>query len=208
MKRYWAIALITCFLAGCRAPTPSMNFLAPYGSATVPAPPTGSVGTSNDYYAPPQPSSTTGGAPAGAASGDQSNNLRQLGPPPGNFVGASDPGDSPTDNSVVRASYDSAGHRSDDSSEPLNWNGSGTTSASSNLKLQGMPVNDATSAVRAQDSALADPINLSHLPDARYAPSGLRILTPGTTRAGVRRGVPTPATPPDASGVRGSWQGR
>ena len=55
MRRFLAAAILMSFLVGCHAPTPSLNDLTPYGSATVPAPATGTVGTSGDYYAPPTP---------------------------------------------------------------------------------------------------------------------------------------------------------
>ncbi len=45
MTRLLAIISLALLLLGCRAPTPSMNVFAPYGSATVPPPPTGAIGT-------------------------------------------------------------------------------------------------------------------------------------------------------------------
>src|SRR3972149_1614589 len=63
MTRYVAIFVAAWMLAGCRAPVPSFDFLAPYGSPTVPAPRTGSIGTSGTYYAP----MTQGTQPAATA---------------------------------------------------------------------------------------------------------------------------------------------
>jgi hypothetical protein len=46
-----AVALLLC---GCRAPMPSMNLLAPYGTPRIPPPATGAYGAPKTYYQPPQ----------------------------------------------------------------------------------------------------------------------------------------------------------
>ena len=55
MTRYVAIFAVAWMLVGCRAPAPSFDLLAPYGSPTVPPPRTGSIGTAGTYYAPTTP---------------------------------------------------------------------------------------------------------------------------------------------------------
>ncbi len=63
MMRLLATISLALLLMGCRAPTPSMNVFAPYGSATVPAPPTGTIGGSGGYYAPQSPATTVPNQP-------------------------------------------------------------------------------------------------------------------------------------------------
>jgi hypothetical protein len=54
MTRIAITLAITLLATGCRAPMPSMNVLAPYGTPRVPAPTTGSYGGPSTYYqAPP-----------------------------------------------------------------------------------------------------------------------------------------------------------
>jgi hypothetical protein len=53
MLRSAAILLVAWSAIGCRAPKPSFNVFAPYGSSRVPPPPTGSMGNPGAYYQPP-----------------------------------------------------------------------------------------------------------------------------------------------------------
>ena len=74
MTRCVTIVAIAWMLVGCRAPAPSFDVLAPYGSPTVPPPRTGAVGTAGQYYAP-----TT---PAGQPLRPVGPRRRRPGPPP------------------------------------------------------------------------------------------------------------------------------
>lgn len=60
----WNVTLLVAlaFVAGCHAPKPSFNLLAPYGAPRVPPPSTSAGGNNPAYYTP------TGGVPAGPAS--------------------------------------------------------------------------------------------------------------------------------------------
>lgn len=223
-------------LAGCHAPTPSFNLLAPYGSPTVPPPPTGAVGTSPDYYGAPKssPGAEEGGAgirsnadpnPAGSVgsgsqttpnapstrpgtssgSGSSGSGTRlQMGAPAGGFMGtenragsAEDDGDRGVKPASYIAGTPSRGARFTDHQR---------STASSNLKLNGMPVNDATSHAQPATVPDGEPMSLRELPDAAPASSSLRTLTPGAAYASTHHGAGTPtlATP----GGRGSWQTR
>ncbi len=156
MMRLLAVACIAMFAVGCHAPTPSMNsmsLLAPYGSATVPPPKTGTVGTSGAYYAPP----TAPPAAVGGAAAAQPGTI-----PPGAFMGASNVPTPATGSAVVPASYSApaaAGAVPFPSAAPPAPN-----QPSSSLRLNGMHVNDATSA--GQPPPPGPPVNLTTLPNA------------------------------------------
>jgi hypothetical protein len=62
MKRLSPLLLVTLVFAGCHAPMPSFDLLAPYGSTRIPPPATNSV-TMDKYYQPSGQTSTT--APIG-----------------------------------------------------------------------------------------------------------------------------------------------
>lgn len=217
-------------LTGCHAPKPSFNFLAPYGSPTVPPPPTGAVGTSPDYYASPQSSSgkQEGGTPAppnagssSAPSGQSSESAPntpsntpgtsresgtrlQMGAPPGRFMGTenrSDSGGEEREYGVKPASYQagtpsSRARLSDDS----------RSTGSSTLKLDAMPVNEATSATPAATASNAEPTRLSELPDASPISSSLQTITPGAAYASRTRQGQSPAPLATPAGSR--WQTR
>jgi hypothetical protein len=50
MKRFAAFSALIMLLGGCRAPMPTIDLLAPYGSPRVPPPGTGTYGSPNSYY--------------------------------------------------------------------------------------------------------------------------------------------------------------
>ncbi len=144
MKWLLAVAGMAMFSMGCHAPTPSvdsMSVLAPYGSATVPPPKTGTVGTSGAYYVPPT-------APPAAASGASAT---QPGTAPGAFMGAANAPTPAAGSAVIPASY----------SAPA---GTSSQPGTSSLKLNGMPVNDATAVGQPQPPG--QPVNLTTLPNA------------------------------------------
>ncbi len=136
----WWVAL-SAGLIGCRAPAPSLDVLAPYGSAVVPPPGTGTVGTLGNYYGAPK---------AGAAAPPAT--------PPGNLLpppSAVPPGIAPVAPSgVAPASYQSdargviaplsgVSHGSRDR-PPADSFADPAVEAANPLRLNGMPVNDAT----------------------------------------------------------------
>jgi hypothetical protein len=59
MKRVAFVFLLSFAFVGCRAPMPSANLLAPYGSKCVTPPPTGSINASGNYYTPATTPSST-----------------------------------------------------------------------------------------------------------------------------------------------------
>ena len=119
MLRIVGTAWLAVFLVGCRAPTPSFNVLAPWGSATVPPPPTGSVGTSADYYAPPTPPPAASGSgaapnrtsnaapnsPPPSGGSEATGTSLQRGTPPRTFIGEGNSSAVAIDRSVMPASY-------------------------------------------------------------------------------------------------------
>ncbi|MGM0488817.1 MAG: hypothetical protein ACQESR_18925 [Planctomycetota bacterium] len=126
--------------------------------------------------------------------------------PPGQFMGTENRSDSAgekeeRDRGVKPASYH-AGTPSSRSGLTDNQRSRGA----STLKLDGMPVNDATSPVQAATASQDEPTGLSELPDASRASSSLRTTTPGAAYASTRHGAGTRtlAAPAGSS----TWQTR
>lgn len=165
--------IVVILLAGCHAPKPSFNVLAPYGSPRVPPPPTGAVGTSSDYY-----SSPSGAAAAQNGSAQDRSNIPSNSPAPsGNTSSGATPGASSPSGSKRPTGSNGGGTRLQMGSPPDQFMGTendsdgnpgqavkpasystGTASAdsqratrprsnsgSSTLQLNGMPVSEATS---------------------------------------------------------------
>lgn len=216
MMRVVGLLVAGLFLAGCRAPTPSFNVLAPWGSETVPPPPTGSVGTSADYYAPPTPPpATSGGGSAAPNAGSPSGSNRssspsgsssatgaqlQTGSPPRTFMG--------TENTFTASSGGvvPAAYTWNDAVSPKVAQASRSTSVSSPLPLHGMPVNDATMAEGPNAPSNGTPVNLSQLPDASHIASSVRTITPGASNAA--RGGAASTHSRSATASRDAWQPR
>ncbi|MBP89848.1 MAG: hypothetical protein CMJ64_24605 [Planctomycetaceae bacterium] len=59
MKRIAIAGIAMLVLSGCRAPMPSFDLLAPYGTSRVPPPGTGTIGTGGTYYTPPSGQTTS-----------------------------------------------------------------------------------------------------------------------------------------------------
>ena len=224
-------------LSGCRAPAPSFNAFAPFGSSRVPPPPTSAYQHSGQYYQAPasgqalpnRNTSTTAAPNSGSATapaGLQTPPANLVSPPalsaiapvgslPG-FVGV---GNSPG-GSVAPASYQTPvavrAHVANgpgaavlppataaSSSPPRPSNNAAkpaTTSSSSKLKLQGMPVNDATHIDRsaAQVMPPGAPLEISQLPPA----SGNRV----SSLLHIVR--PNGASATNGSAAAGPWQPR
>ncbi len=219
MTRYAAILVAAWMLVGCRAPAPSFDMLAPYGSPKVPAPRTGAIGTSGTYYAPMnQGTQPTVTAPVNPSlPGTAVPNGTPSSQPAAPNMGASATTMAAGTPDVSMASYQAGaphqvtppattivggpsfpGAVADASDE--------ASSSSSTLKLSGMPVNDATQPGEPQSfSPAGEPVNISSLPSANSnAPSFLRFINPKT---GASNGTVT-AAPPASTATTGTWQTR
>lgn len=156
MFRSAAIVVICVSFMGCRAPKPSMNVFAPYGSSRVPPPATGSMTNPNAYYQPPNgapPAQAPTQTPAGATTAPSLGSPVPAGSTPG-FLGASQE-PTPADPSQpvalaafeVEATDDGSTHANaataEGELEPLPAQ-SISANTGSTLNLRGMPVNDAT----------------------------------------------------------------
>jgi hypothetical protein len=146
MKWLAASLVVLACSAGCHAPKPSFNVLAPYGSSRVPPPSTNSTARNAPYYSQP------GGAPAGAAPAGTTNPTG--GQPAGATVAPASPsltssaeawrsvamrsanGENPAAGGVELASFNSPASSGGQTSNP---------SSGTQLRLDGMPVNDASS---------------------------------------------------------------
>jgi len=217
MTRSMAIVLCVCTLIGCRAPAPSWNFLAPYGSPTVPPPRTGAVGTGGTYYAPttpdPQAPAVNGAisAPGAGVMPPAAGGVVPPAPPSVSFSDAANDAISRDDREVAAASYEPGStHGSDTLTRitddvPLPASSARAGESSSTLQLDGMRVSDATKLDEPQQFRPAgEPTNIASLPNAESnAPAFLRFINPkpGNT---APTGTPTPAVPPPS----GAWQSR
>ncbi len=207
-----ALLALLALLAGCRAPTPSMNVFAPYGSATVPPPPTGTLGNGAGYYSSPTtppnapatppatalppagagygaiPSTASGTATLASAMGEPTPATRAYGVAQASYQPGSTSG---TGLSGIAAPGTSGAVDSADESP-------------STLRIKGMPVNDATVPAEPQaGSASANPTDLATLPAANASsPSLLRIISSRSSTGTV----PANASPTPPS--TGNWQTR
>ena len=209
MMRYATGLIAVMCLVGCRAPAPSFNAFAPYGTPHVPPPTTGSVGTPNSYYQAPsglppaQPSAqppTTGlpttplpttplpTTPTGPTA-------PTLGTPPTTPLptyGAST--ETAGMSGVAQASY----QQPVDGTRSVLVNGS---QGSTTLNLNGMHVNDATGPTEPQAFTPdgTEMVEISQLPPATpttRSPSVIRVIQPTTTSTS------------SATSSSGNWQSR
>jgi hypothetical protein len=217
MTRYVAIFAVAWTLVGCRAPAPSFDLLAPYGSPTVPPPRTGSIGTAGTYYAPTTPGTQS---PATAPTAPTTTTPAVMPPsqpvaPPVSYMGTSNETLSGGTTSVAQASYQPGSTRQVDApattvtdevlpSHSTTQSGSPATASSSTLRLNGMRVNDATQYAEPQQfNPAREPINIANLPSANAStPSFLRFINP---KSGTSSGTVTPNPPATSSGA---WQTR
>ncbi len=221
MTRLLAITSLVLVLVGCRAPTPSMNVFAPYGSATVPPPPTGAIGNSGSYYAPQGSSGAAGQVTSPATGGATGSGVQfQTGTPPASFMGTNNvPTPAVGRPAVAQASFEpgttagtnlsqaTADSTLSSSSTPLPPGNS--SHSSSTLKLNGMRVNDATTSTEPQQfTPSTAPINIADLPpaNASQTPSFLRILN--SRSSGVAAPPVAANTGAAASQPTGTWQTR
>ncbi len=217
MTRYVAIFAVAWMLVGCRAPAPSFDLLAPYGSPTVPPPRTGSIGTAGTYYAPTTPGTQSPATGPTAPTTTTPAVAPQSRPaaPPVSYMGTSNETLSAGTTSVAQASYQPGSTRqvhvpattvTEEVLPPNSTTQSGrpTTASSSTLQLNGMRVNDATQLAEPQQFNPAnEPVNIANLPSANAnAPSFLRFINP---KSGTSSGTVTPNPPATSSGT---WQTR
>jgi hypothetical protein len=233
MTRYVILCTLACGLAGCHAPAPSLDVLAPYGSPRVPPPRTGAIGTGGTYYAPttpnPQAPSTTppagttapippAGLPAVPATSPVLPSTSTAAPPstvpPVSYMGGANETMSEAATHVAAASY-RQGDQRDPAAPPATTvtdasarskSAASISDATSSLQLNGMRVNDATRANEPEQFTPAgEPVNIASLPAANSnTPSFLRFVTP---KGGNGTGTPTPP-PATGSTSTGTWQSR
>lgn len=225
MTRYVWLLVLSAALFGCRAPAPSLDILAPYGSAVVPPPGTGTVGTLGNYYGAP---GTGMAAPTSVPPSPASVPPQGLSPPPGAVPPTPEP---VAPSGVAPASFQPAAPVSFESvqSDPLRviapvasavpvdaerpTANSFTEPAhddSNPLRLDGMPINDAT--VYDDVSPLPTPGAAAGSPGptaaAGNSPAFLRFMSPKPASAAgtaAVTAVPAAPLPPPASGA---WQAR
>jgi hypothetical protein len=224
MKRLAASIILVAVLTGCRGSQPDINLLAPYGSSRVPAPSTNSVGAGNSYYdrtAPPkaaapanQPSATTpaSSAPATTQQTPQRTNVQSP-------YFAADGVWKPA-NAKATATQGAAAEVSDSQVRPVSFttpSGEGkaaatptTTTASlqkPKLRLNGMPVTDATRLTSSAEPARFTPpenlVEISQLPRVAEAtqPSdaGSAVASGTVVSSAKSSDKVTPATANDAT---------
>ena len=207
----WIVIMV---LAGCRAPAPSFNAFAPYGSPHVPPPTTGSVGTPGSYYqapatapsgAPPvQPPTTmsptlgtqpTTSPPSTWGTPPTTTMPPTLGTQPPTYNGASNQAGPTAASGVAQASYQQPATGASRSVLV-----SGSTSSSSSLQLNGMRVNDGTQPAEPQSFTPASSglVEISDLPPANpnQPPTTMRVIQPTTTSTST------------ATSSSNSWQAR
>jgi hypothetical protein len=208
MMRYVLIVALSAGVIGCRAPAPSLDVLAPYGSAVVPPPGTGTVGTLGNYYGPAQQGAA---APTAIPTAPMAAPPQQLVPPPASAA----PGIAPVPPSgVAPASFQfdatpviaplSGGSHVDEQVRPATSSSVPSADDSNPLRLNGMPVSDAT--------AYEDPSSFpsagnsagtaGQTPTAGNAPSFLRFINPKPAPAASSAAVPV--APPASA----AWQAR
>lgn len=155
MKCSALLMAVVVLLAGCRSPTSSWNFFAPYGATRVPPPSTGAYNRPDTYY---QPSTIQPGAPANqrselarssesALASDVRESRTTAASPAGAFVQRDErqaSADSPLGERDEPKVKLASGTRSDAPESPIRIVEGGQPAASARLELKGMPVNDAT----------------------------------------------------------------
>ena len=225
MARYVTILIAACLLVGCRAPTPSFNVLAPYGSPTVPPPRTGAVGTAGQYYAPTAPAGQSPAALPATAPVGSPQSVPAAPPaappavPPVSYMGAVQ--DDLTDQAVpvAQASYEPGSTLADSlpattvSDDPLPIDtlaqaDEAATSSPSTLQLAGMRVNDATQVAEPRPfTPTEEPVHLaSRSTTSVSTPSFLRFISP---KSGTSSQTSAPAQSPAQSPAPSStWQSR
>jgi hypothetical protein len=198
--RWLALPLLAVVaLAGCRAPTPSFNLLAPYGSSRVAPPSTSAPSTGGTYYNRTAPATGTGTAPnnqqapAGTIRSTSQTNpgasflttdnlwrpvrTRTANQPAGVFKGASNES---TTGPVQAASYVAPAASQTKAAQPTAPATGATASRTTSLQLNGMPVNDATRTA----ARTAEPARFQPAAGARDIAQSSPITAPSTAASG------------------------
>lgn len=167
MKWHATLSVIVVCLAGCHAPPPSFDLLAPYGSSRVPPPSTGSHGTGGAYYNRTAPSSTS--VPAGstdpATSRKMGTNISGSSP----FLTSDDSWRPTRTNATPEPAPVFPGETDDAASRVLPVSYIGTAKGGTVPRLNGMPVTDATGRASSEPARFrvpGDAIEISKLPRA------------------------------------------
>lgn len=200
MKRMAVSMLMLLMGVGCRAPMPTFNPLAPYGSTRVPPPSTGSLQAPTSYYNPSsQPASGTVSPPTLTA---PPRTGFQASPPTGNASGAA--ATSSPNQSVTLASHEMPVATAAVVQPSGSVSTSGASSNANTLRLRGMPVNDAT---RPQEPAPFVPsgqmLDISQLPDP---PTTIRLPQGGSSAP--MSGGATSSTSGLPASATAAWQTR
>ncbi len=189
--KWFAASLVTALcLAGCHAPKPSLNLLAPYGSTCVPPPSTNPQPATGTYYnrtAPPTTSVPSVPAVPGRGGSSGFPTTQTVAPGTTSVLAGADDSWKPV---RTRAAADPAPSLADAARErvsPASYDGqpakdgAKTAAAStardarrpSSLRLNGMAVTDATGRAKLPEPArfvpAKDPIEISQLPPAKSA---------------------------------------
>jgi hypothetical protein len=191
MKWYAAFLLPACSLAGCHAPTPSFNVLAPYGPSRVAPPSTNAQRAGGAYYNQPAPA-------VGAAPGANNASPRTVSQPTLKRSETTSPYMSaegawkPVGTGTAPAFQGTAATSSQNALQQVSYTGPESTVAAeqsagdssleessqqtsgSTLRLGGMPINDATPLV--EPAKFRAPAGAAPIPQ----PS-----TPGSTNGGI-----------------------
>jgi len=145
MKWLAASLVVLACSAGCHAPKPSFNVLAPYGSSRVPPPSTNSTARNTPYYSQPN------GAPAGSAPAGTTNPTggqpagSTLAPPNPSLTSTADAWKSVAMRSASGENAATGGVALASFNTPASSGGQTTNSSGgTQLRLGGMPVNDAS----------------------------------------------------------------
>lgn len=175
MKWHAAVAVIVVCLAGCHAPTPSFDLLAPYGSSRVPPPSTGSHGTGGAYYNRTTPPATSvPGVNSGSANPATSRKMQCNVSGSGHLLASDDSWKPIRTNATPDPAPVFRGATNDTANRILPVSYSGTAKGGTVLPLNGMPVTDATgrasSSEPARFRAPGDAIDISKLRRATGSP--------------------------------------
>ena len=175
MKWHAAVAVIVVCLAGCHAPTPSFDLLAPYGSSRVPPPSTGSHGTDGAYYNRAAPPATSvPGVTSGSTNPATSRKMQCSVSGRGNLLASDDSWKPIRANAAPDPAPVFRGATNDTASRILPVSYNGTAKGGTVLPLNGMPVTDATgrasSSEPARFRAPGDAIDISKLPRTTGSP--------------------------------------
>lgn len=222
MKWLAAVVIAAVGLCGCKSSQTPFNTLAPFGASRVP-PPSTTVGATGAYYnrtatpqtaTPAQPNSTPAPA-AGSATGQKAPSFNpssssaswQVTPKTANASSAAQTSDASSPASGVSpASYTAGTNSTTQAASP-------TTAASGQLRLSGMPVNDATSGATGSEPAKFVPsgsaVEISQLPKpvGTPAPATVTPATGGTVVASAQASEQAaPAAPSAASTLQ--WKSR